>query len=68
MNLQIQEFFRAFLEFKKIQGRYDVPEDHPTLGVWIEKHRKVAKRFANGEPSPYFKNLLRDLKSFGVEF
>jgi len=65
--ISVKERFRSLLEFKESQGTYNIPLDHPTLGKWVEKQRQSARKLANGDPSQYFDNIVKNLNALGVD-
>merc|ERR1740124_1622239 len=65
--VSVKERFRSLLEFKSLHGHYNVPPTHPTLGRWITRQQKAAKKLTLGDPSHYFELTVRDLRSLGLD-
>ena len=65
--ISMEERIQALLKFKDVHGHYNIPENHPTLGQWMVKQKKAAKKFATDKDcSPYFELKIEELKSLGV--
>ena len=65
--ISTEERMQDLLKFKEVHGHYNVPDNHPTLGTWIMKQKKAAKKFSSEkDSSPYFDLKIQELKSLGV--
>ncbi len=62
----MEERLTALLQFKEKHGHYNIPENHPILGRWIDEQRKAAKKFADeGDATGFFDSKVKELKSLG---
>ncbi len=64
----MEERLSALLKYKEKNGHFNVPENHPVLGKWVDEQKKAAKKFADeGDSTSFFDAKIKELVSLGFK-